>query len=391
MGRIAIAIIVVAASPFLAWVAMTHGFGPSALLVVPICCLGYYLAATSVDRGTRISGFLFASVMIFLLPALPWWSGFIHASFHKINDIVWPLGHIAYDTVEMVGMLAEFVLPSLLSMVLAWLAVIAVRAFMKATQADDAPYPTIYRFTLRGMLLVMIVCGALSAWITNTVRHWQYQEQTRQSAFVDQFKQTFTSGHVVLLDEPQIAGGSIQSHLKQYRISAPIVANGKERWAVWTYWMDAPSSLILNYGYTEAPTRDMLPFPVAEYLNQPVNVSSLTDGEPKSTTRAELINVPKSAQHGTTLELVARTDHGMQCDLEIQPFYARKDVPVTKLAPPSGIVTWKVPLDPNYQGSKIEYTISFRTNTLYRANSVNGVISLVKADDVQSKATKQKR
>ena len=71
------------------------------------------------------------------------------------------------------------------------------------------------------------------------------------------------------------------------------------------------------------------------------------------------------------------TDWGMQCELEIEPFSAMRNVPVTKIAPPSGIVTWEVPLAPKFQGSKIEYIIRCRTNSLYRANSVSGVISLV--------------
>ena len=169
----------------------------------------------------------------------------------------------------------------------------------------------------------------------------------------------------------------MQSHLKQYRVSAPIVKDGDEKWAVWTYWIDANYGGVLNFDYAEAPTEDALPptlFP--KYLDEPMSVLELTDGEPRNTTTADLVEAPKFARRGSAIRFIVKTDWGKECELEIEPFYARSDVPVVKVAPESGVVDFDVALDPKFKGKKIDYKIICRTNSLYREKCLDGSISL---------------
>jgi hypothetical protein len=195
---------------------------------------------------------------------------------------------------------------------------------------------------------------------------------------------------VKLLGEPKIVGErpwQLRGHVS-YRVSAPIRKNGQNRWAVWTYWVgeDEPG-FVGNFGYAEAGTEAGLPaYPLAEYLNEPTNVFSLTDGEPKQTIKVELVKAPTSARYGSTISLIAKTDRWMKCEVEIEPFYARNDIPVTKIAPESGIVSFDIPLDPKFRGSKIEYRIVCRISPNYRANSVGGTISLSAPGDEHADA-----
>jgi hypothetical protein len=149
-------------------------------------------------------------------------------------------------------------------------------------------------------------------------------------------------------------------------------------WAVWTYWCsDEASSDVHNFSYAEAATESGLPpFLHPEYLPEPTYGIWLTDGEPKQTVLAELVRAPTVARYGEPIEITVQTDPWMECDLEIDPFDATLDIPAKKSATESGIVYFKVTLDPKFQGSKINYKIKCRVNSIYRANSVSGVILL---------------
>ena len=173
MGRNALAVVVLIASLPLATQAMRFGFGTGAALMVPTCCLGFSLSATARQRGSRIGWFVFASVITFLLPAVRWSGGLIHSSLHWIDDIVRQRVASLYDVVEMVGMLAEVILPWFGNVLLGWLAARIARKAIVSTEEKEGRDHTALGFTLRGMMMGMVICCGLTAWLANTVRQWQ--------------------------------------------------------------------------------------------------------------------------------------------------------------------------------------------------------------------------
>ena len=386
--RIAIAVVVMAASLPLARIAEANGFGLDAYLLVPTCCVGYWLSLTSIARGARIGWFVFASVVASFLPAFPAWEWLL---LDKIMSVVLDHAREAflayYDHTEAVAVVAILVVPWGFGCFVGWVTARLARRVLDRSEGDGHSSTT-FNFTLRGLLMSMIVIGGLTAWLSNTVTSCHSRNNVHQQMFLTQFKGSFTTGKVELLGEPQIVGEKSWQYrgLVYYRVSAPIMKNGRKLWAVWTYFSSEGYPCgVSSFGYVEDRNEAGLPpHPYPERLNEWTKVVSLTDGEPKQTVKAEVIKAPTSARPGSTIEFTAKTDPGMQCELEIIPISARSDIPTTKFAPESGIVAWEVRLDPKFQGSMIEYKLLCRTNSIFRANILTGVISLGEPGDEQT-------
>lgn len=86
--RIALTMIVALASLPLSLVAMEHGFGLGAALLVPTCCLGFWLSLASHCRSQRIGWFAFSSVCVLLLPLGVWWQRNIEYVLNWVQDFI---------------------------------------------------------------------------------------------------------------------------------------------------------------------------------------------------------------------------------------------------------------------------------------------------------------
>lgn len=395
IDRVVAVIAVVFASLPLSLFAMERGFGLGAMLTVPTCCLGFWFALASPRRTQRIGWFAFSSVNVFLLPSCPWWKRMIEAVLVWVQDIIRSSQPTAlYHNAEIVALLAMIILPWVAGCGLGALAAKLTRRYLSAptTDVENESRPS-YQFTMRGMLLTIMVLAALTGWLSTTVRQWHYHEKANQTRLLQKFKGSFTTGNVTLLAEPLIAedhtmlkASQNSSGISEYRIVAPINKDGKQFWAVWTYLCNENyPGTVSNFGYAEAGTQNGLPphpFPVTEYLREPTY--TMVDGEPPVSTGASIVKAPTIAKSGDTITIVAKTDRFMECDLIIRPFQAVRLPPTKLTAPESGVVSWDVVIVPSYVGTQIEYEFQSRTNRIYRAKIVSGKIALTRNDDEPS-------
>ena len=389
--RVSLAIAILVASLPLSLLAMERGFGLAATLTVPTCCLGFWFSLSSHRRAQRIGWFAFSSLCVFLLPTCPWWQRAIEALLDWVQDFIGgSQPTVLYSGAETVALLALIVLPWLVGCVLGLIGAKVTRRLLgRSANADESQSRTDYRFTLRGMLVSIMVCAVLTAWLSGTIRRWQLREETNQELLLHRFKSSFTTGNVTLLAEPLI----VEDHtilkrsqnstgISEYRVVAPINKNDNELWAVWTYLCDERyPGTVSKFGYAEADTQDALPpfpFPVTEYLREPTY--PLIDGEPPLATTAEIISTPTVAQAGDTITIVAKTDGFLECDLLIRPFQAVTMPPSKTTAARSGSVRWEVKLNPTYRGSQVVYEFQARTNMLYRAKTVGGAVAIGKGN-----------
>src|SRR5688500_2040260 len=112
-----------------------------------------------------------------------------------------------------------------------------------------------------------MVCAALTAWLSSTVRQWHEREETNQELFLDRFKRSFTTVNMALIAEPVIVEDHTivktnqnASGISEYRVMAPINKNGHQLWAVWTYLCDERyPGTVSKFGYAEAATQNAVP------------------------------------------------------------------------------------------------------------------------------------
>jgi len=399
--RVVAAISVFFASLPLSLFAMERGFGLGAMFTVPTCCLGFWLALVSRHRTQRIGWFAFSSVNVFLLPLCPWWTRMIEAVLRTVQEVIRSSQPTSlYRNAEIVTLLAVIVLPWGVGCGLGLLVARLTRRYLSVATADaeNEGRPS-YQFTVRGMLLTMMVLAALTGWLSTTVRQWHSHEKTNQEHLLQRFKNSFTTGNVTLLAEPLIVEDHTvlktsqnSSGISEYRVVAPINKDGKRLWAVWTYLCNENyPDTVSNFGYAEASTQNGLPphpFPVTEYLREPTY--EMVDGEPPLSTRASIVEAPTVARSGDTITIVAKTDRFMECDLIIRPFQAVALPPATLTAPESGVVSWDVAIDPAYVGTQIEYEFQSRMTRSYRAKIVSGKVTLTRNGDEPSIAPKSR-
>jgi hypothetical protein len=387
--RVVAAIAVVFASLPLSLLAIERGFGLGAMLTVPTCCLGFWFALVSGLRTQRIGWFAFSSINVFLLPLCPYWKRMIETVLHWVQDIIRSSQPTAlYDNAEVVALLAMIVLPWGIGCGLGAIAARLTRRYLSDTtfDADDESRPT-YQFTVRGMLLTIMVFAAMTGWLSTTVQQWYSHEKSNQERLLQRFKGSFTTGKVTLLAEPLIFEDHAMlkksqntSGISEYRVVAPINIDGNQLWAVWTYLCDENyPGTVSKFGYAEAGTRSGLPphpFPVTEYLREPTY--EMVDGEPPLSIGAKIVEAPTVARSGDTITILAKTDSFMECDLIIRPFQAVALPPGKLKSPESGVVRWDVAIDPTFVGTQIEYEFQSRTNRLYRAKIVSGKLTLTR-------------
>lgn len=338
--------------------------------------------------------FTFSSVLTFLLPMGPWWQRLIEFVLRWVQDIIstsqptfW------YSFAETLSLIALMILPWSVGCLLGLLAAQYAKRFVKNSETEENECRASFRLTLRGIFFAVMVSAVLTSWLSTTVRNWHMREVTHQAHFAELFKSSFSTGTVELLAEPTIIEDHTllkrsqnSSGISQYRVTAPISKNGNELWAVWTYLCnDNFSGTVFKFGYAEAGSPTELPpppFPVTEYLVYPTVM--LRDGEPLLTSQASVVAAPTVAKSGDTISIVAKTDAGMVCDLVIRPIQALTLPPAQIRAPQNGIVSWTVTIDPAYVGTQLGYEFQSRTNMLYRAKVVSGIVTLKQSDDISN-------
>ncbi|MDB4766181.1 hypothetical protein OAG71_00690 [bacterium] len=375
IARTVATVLVLIASLPLAWRAAQTAFGSGAMLLVPTCCLALLFSLMSLDRAKRVGWFAYACFVALLLPTCPWWDWLILETLNVAQDFLRNSLTFIYTPAEVVARISMFVLPWVANCLIATHAARFVQRRIAPDQSDDAPLSAVKTFTIQDLLISVAVIAVTTAWLSGFVSSWRSHQQEKHLAFVRQFKSSFTSGDVTLLDEPKFHA-QMSSHINFYRLSAPINKNDRELWAVWTYWSDEnyPGS-VSNFGYAEAVREESLPpFPVPLYLTEPMY--DLTDGAPELKIKAELIKAPTATKNGARLNFVAQSDWGIECELVIRPSSAYLKVPLMKVAPKSGIVSWDVQLDPKFTRSGIKYEIICRPNPLYRGTTITGAVTI---------------
>jgi hypothetical protein len=407
-----VSILVILASVPIAQFAVRSGFTLASALIVPTVMLGIWLSISSRRRTNRIGWFAFVMATAVWMPTCPWWKSQIENSLVRIQQVV---SSSAYSGMELAAVIALFLLPWGVACAsgtfAAFLAkkLLAARAVVDREQADTicwrGPFwwaltppavtpPAVevpqqdhsdFRFTLREMLLALAAFGALTAWLSSPVHQWKSQQANNQSHFLTLFKDSFTSGNVVLLARPEITevitsflqGGINPTGIHEYRIVAPIQKDNQRLWAVWTYTYDERyKDTVSKYGYAEASTHGQLPpLPLTEYLSEPI--AEIIDGEPQLRwPKALILEAPKSIKADETITVIANARWGTQCQLVVHPFHAVSSPAPIQNAPQSGPVRWQWKLDPKFKGSQIQFEILARIAPLYRATSVFGSIEI---------------
>ena len=392
LHRVAAIVILLASFPLMVF-ATECGFGLAATLMVPTCCLGYWFALTSPQRSHRLGWFAFSSINVFLLPFCPWWKRVIEAGLHAFQLLVRDVQpSFLYHNAEIVALLLIIILPWGVGCGLGRFVAKLTRRFVSESPTHTVSERSIFfQFSVRGMLLTIMVFAFLTGWLSTTVRKWYAHEKANQQLLLRRFQDSFTSGNVTLLAEPFIAKdhsvfqrNQKADGISEYRIVAPIKKGGNQRWAVWLYLCNEkyPGS-VSNFGYGEAGTQNALPrniFP--EYLREPTY--SLVDGEPEVSTLASIVEAPTAARSGETITIVAKTNEYMMCDLIIRPFQAVTLPPETLTAPESGVVRWDIVINPAYVGKSLEYEFQTRLNNIYRAKQISGKVTLTQKGDEQT-------
>ena len=359
-----VSILVILASVPITQFAVRSGFTLSSALIVPTVMLGMWLSISSRRRADRIGWFVFVMATAVWLPSCPWWKSQIENTLIRIQKVV---SYSAYSGLhmELAAVLALFLLPWGVACAFGTFAAFLAKKFLaKKSLAPHAvvdreqanticwrgPFwwaltppavtpPAVdvrpqdqsdFRFTLREMLLALAAFGALTAWLSSPVHQWKSQQANNQSHFLTLFKDSFTSGNVVLLARPEITevitsflqGGINPTGMHEYRIVAPIQKDNQRLWAVWTYTChESYKDTVSNYGYAEASTHGQLPpFPLPEYLSEPI--AEIIDGEPQLRwPKAVILEAPKSIKADETITVIANARWGTQCELVVHPVF----------------------------------------------------------------------
>jgi hypothetical protein len=199
------------------------------------------------------------------------------------------------------------------------------------------------------------------------LKNWNGAERIKQEEFLARFKASFTSGQVVLLDEPQVqeqqrtlmAETGYASYrgpgVNEYRITAPIQASGRERWAVWSYTCnDCSQDYIYQFSYAEAASPQQLP----QFPNPPKpyieGTWRMIDGVPSTAgATATIVSSTSQAPIDRPITLTASAPPGTMCELIVFPSDAVL-TPLTPLAPDArGRVRWTWSVDPRFAGGDI--------------------------------------
>lgn len=392
IGKIVSAIIVFVASFFLAMLAVENGFGSPAFLIIPTSCVGFFFSLVLVRSSERIGWFAFATVLAFLLPFAGAAAQGLHLVFGWFEGLLSdPRLKWFYNVVEVASVFGCVILPWLFACFLGrYVSRFVQKVFCSPVSSGDVnrvQSEEKYRFSIRGLMVAVMVCCALTAWLSNTVRQWHVREAEKTSEFVDKFKRSFTSGTTTLIGEP-IVGASSSSHFGIYRVYAQIKktnSSGEEEklWAVWSYWCDESyPGTVSNFGYAEDRIASNLPnLLAAEYLREPSRL--LVDGEPPTGIVAPIASAPSAVVPGEKFRIVGKTDRYLMCDLVVRPTKAVSALIPTANSGVDGKVYWDLKINPGFSGSAIEYEIQTRIGKLYRAEFTTGSINIAAADNDQ--------
>lgn len=202
LHRVAAIVILLASFPLMVF-ATECGFGLGATLMVPTCCLGYWFALTSPQRSHRLGWFAFSSVNVFLLPFCPWWKRIIEAGLHAFQLLVRDVQPSSlYHNAEIVALFLIIILPWGFGCGLGRFVAKLTRRF-----ASESPTHTVsersifFQFSVRDMLLTIMVFAFLTGWLSTTVQKWREHEKANQQLLLRQFQDSFTSGNVTLPPE----------------------------------------------------------------------------------------------------------------------------------------------------------------------------------------------
>lgn len=392
IGKIVSAIIVFIASFFLSMLALKNGFGSPAFLIIPTSCVGFFFSLVLVRSSDRIGWFTFATVLAFLLPFAGVAEQGLHSVFGWCEDYLrdsrlkW-----FYNVVEVAAIFGGVILPWLLACFLGRYASRFVQKMFcspvlpgdaNRVQSDEK-----YRFSIRGLMVAVMVCCALTAWLSNTVRQWHVREAAKTSEFVEKFKRSFTSGATTLIGEPFVEANR-SSHFDIYRVYAQIKktnSSGKEEklWAVWAYWCDeCYPGTVSNFGYAEDSDALNLPKLLAAKHLYGLS-SSMVDGAPPTGMVAPIASAPSAVVAGEKFRIAGKTDRYLMCDLVIRPAKAVSALIPTANSGVDGNVYWDVKINPGFSGSTIEYEIQTSPGKLYRAEVVTGSINIAAAENDQ--------
>lgn len=154
--------------------------------------------------------------------------------------------------------------------------------------------PRQWHFSAREMLIAVTAMSLMLALVFGRTRARHASEAVTKNAFLERFETSFETKSVALMQQPVISGGhralipesGFMSFnppgVNEYRVTAPIVKDGAEIWAVWSYTCNGKhDDMVYQFAYSEAATENQLPshpFPVKAYVNA---TWTLADGIPR--------------------------------------------------------------------------------------------------------------
>jgi hypothetical protein len=358
----------------LAWFSLNSLLGLAGVGLLPAAALGSWLAVAKRDSSKRAWWLGWAATFGAALPTCPWWNGAIP------NAAWWSsqrLSFIPWDYLE----LASLVLATLLPLIAVGLLGMSVGSFSRylfrkcvaphGTPPSDASK---WRFSLRELMVTIAVFGLVLGWNMEWTRRGQNARRANQLAFLQRFKDSFTSGQVKLLAEPMMEGLHrsatwesgyrvfLPPGISEYRITAPIREAGRQKWAVWSYMCNQDNAYggeyMFQFGYAETPSQSQLPdapFPLKRYIQYSTD---LIDGLPATAGPvATIISSPATASVNQPLVIKATAPAGTTCRLVVGPFDALAS-PVAEQTPDAkGGVTWSVSIAPKYAGGNLAIAV----------------------------------
>jgi hypothetical protein len=403
IARLLIAIVVAVASLPLSQFTVDINFGLGSLLIVPAFAVSAWFLLTAREE-LRAWWFGFVITNGMFLPLCPWVEQGLHSVAvylqHLTQSGILSLSQrVIEPTLLILVVLCPLVLASLLGFAAGRFTQRLARGATRreATVSPDGGH---WRFSIREMLIAIAAVCFLAAWNSGHTRHWKDAEDRNQSAFLNRFKASFSSGEVGLLAEPRIEEqqrtrmrefGPLSFRapgINEYRIVAPVKMKEQELWAVWVFTSrknnEHADEYVYKFAYAEAPNEEQLPdfpFPAQRYIE---GTWDMVDGLPATSGPSATVTLVTS-RADQPIVLTASAPPGTVCELYFFPAYSLPTLP-PQTPNKNGNVSWSWNISP---GSAAGYGFRYELKCIQHrgaaqlSNSTWGNIEIVAARPTQ--------
>lgn len=221
------------------------------------------------------------------------------------------------------------------------------------------------------VLGICAVCFVALGAVLACVLHWnERQNVSATTQFRERFRQSFVSGLIQLGDDCEIErvprtlvpqfGRELQAPgVSEYVVTASFTRDGTPLWGRWLYTCNAShGDGIFKFGYAEAATPSALPkFPAPgqRYIGATYD---LVDGIPVTAgPTATIVGSGSRARANQPFTVLARSDPGTICRLQIFPPDAALTPPPALQPDGNGQMQWTVLFNPKYAGGNVRVIV----------------------------------